>query len=103
MEEYNIDNAIALMRRSIPADASAKYDDDQLINLIDIIWDFYEQNGLLEIDLDEEEDDSDAILNELCDYAIRMIRKDKGAIIEQIHVMPLIQAELNYEDSLLFE
>lgn len=103
MEEYNIDNAIALMRRSIPADASAKYDDDQLINLIDIIWDFYEQNGLLEIDLDEEEDDSDAILNELCDYATRMIRKDKGAIIEQTHIMPLIQAELNYEDSLLFE
>lgn len=102
MKEYDIDNAIALMRKSIPEDASARYDDDQMINLIDIIWDFYEQNGLLEIDFDDEDND-DEILNELCDYAARMIKKDKGAIIEQEHIMPLIQAELNYEDSLLSE
>ncbi|MDE7410659.1 MAG: hypothetical protein K2M94_01290 [Paramuribaculum sp.] len=99
MEEYNIDSAISMMRQAIPADVSDKYDDDQIINLIDIIWDFYEQNGLLEIDANDD-DDPDDILSELVDYASRMLKKDKGAIIELSHVEPLIRAEIAYEDSL---
>ncbi len=100
MKEYDSNEAIKRMRNAIDADASAFYDDDQLINLIDIIWDYYEMNGLLEIDLEDDEDNTD-IQSELIDYASRILKKDKGAVIKPEHIEPLVLAELAYEDELL--
>ncbi|MDE6043664.1 MAG: hypothetical protein K2G07_09020, partial [Muribaculaceae bacterium] len=54
--EYNEEEAIKYMRSHV-AGADA-YDDDQLLNLIDIIFDWYEETGDLEIDT---EDDDDAV------------------------------------------
>lgn len=101
MTEYDTDSAIKMMRQSIPDEASRIYDNDQLLNLIDIIWDYYELNGLLEIDLEDENEDTEDIVSEITDYAIRMLKKDKGAIISPEHVETLVRAELRYEDSLL--
>ncbi|MDE6525488.1 MAG: hypothetical protein K2L66_08030, partial [Paramuribaculum sp.] len=76
------------------------YDHDQFLNLIDIIWDFYEENGLLDIDADEEIDDEDDVLDDLVAYARRMLRKDKESKISDDDIEPLIEAEIDYENSL---
>ncbi len=100
MNEYDTNAAIKMMREAIPASASDRYDDDQLLNLIDIIWDYYEINGLLDIDIDDS-DEPDDVVPELIDYATRMIKKDKGAIIAPEHIEPLVRAEISYEDMLI--
>lgn len=101
MNEYDEIKAINAMRAALPADCANAYDDDELLNLVDMIWDYYEQNGLLDIDFDDDDSDSDTnLLQELVDYAKRMIKKDKGATLNTDHLPILIQAELDYEDSL---
>lgn len=97
--EFDETKAIEYMRKAIGPRAEA-YDDDQLLNLIDIIWDFYEENGLLDIDADEEIDDEDAVLDDLVAYARRMLRKDKESKISDDDIAPLIEAEIDYESSL---
>ena len=97
--EFDETKAIEYMREAIGRRAEA-YDDDQLLNLIDIIWDFYEENGLLDIDADEEIDDEEAVLDDLVAYARRMLRKDKESKINDDDIAPLIEAEIDYENSI---
>lgn len=103
MKEFDENEAIEFMRNSLPEEAQSIYDEDQLLNLIDIIWDFYEQNGMLDIDLDNDgnSDEDEDVLSELVDYAQRMIKKDRNATIAPEHIPALVEAELRYEDSIL--
>lgn len=102
MKEFDENDAVEMMKAALPEEEKNRYDEDQLINLIDIIWDFYEQNGLLEIDMDDSgDDDDDAILEDLVDYATRMIKKDRNATIAAEHIPLLVEAEIRYEDSIL--
>ena len=55
--EYNEEEAIKYMRSHV-AGADA-YDDDQLLNLIDIIFDWYEETGDLEIDAEDDDDEDE--------------------------------------------
>lgn len=99
MKEYSEDEAIRAMRDAV-AGAEA-YDDDQLLNLIDIIFDYYEDNGDLDIDLSDEEDDGDNDVQAIADHAARVLAKDSGNIIRPEHIAPLVAAEIDYEMSLL--
>lgn len=100
MKEFDEYEAIKVMREALPEETQSLYDDDQLLNLIDIIWDFYEQNGMLDIDLEDDSADDD-MLTELIDYAQRMIKKDRRATISLEHIPALVEAEIRYEDSIL--
>ena len=99
MKEFDENEAIKTMRASLPEGKTQGYSDDDLLNLVDIIWDYYEINGLLEIDLDE--DETEVSVTDIVDYANRMIRKDKGANIGPEDIPLLVEAELDYENSLL--
>ena len=65
-----------------------------------MIWDFYDENGMLDIDLEDGEDDSEAIYSELCDYVVRMLKKDKDAKVLPEDVPAIVKAEIDYELSL---
>lgn len=99
MKEFDENEAIKTMRASLPEGKTQGYSDDDLLNLVDIIWDYYEINGLLEIDLDE--DETEVSVTDIVDYANRMIRKDKGANIAPEDIPLLVEAELDYENSIL--
>lgn len=100
MNEYDELTAIKAMRAALPAQVSNAYDDDELLNIVDMIWDYYEQNGLLDIDMDDDDDEPDTLLQDLVEYTTRMLKKDKGATIELAHLPAMIQAELDYEETL---
>ena len=97
MKEYNEDDAIRAMRDAVAG--AETYDDDQLLNLIDIIFDYYEDNGDLDIDLDDDTEDDDDV-QAIAAHASRVLAKDSG-IIRPEHVAPLVAAEIDYEMSLL--
>lgn len=97
--DFNEDKAIEQMRAAVPADRAALYTDDELLNVIDMIWDYYEENGMLEIDLEDDVEDED-LQGDLVEYVRRMLRKDRAAKVLPEDVEALVKAELDYEESL---
>lgn len=96
--EFDESEAIKYMRRYVGDNVSTKYDDDELLNLIDIVYDYYESNGLLELDLSDDDDELD--VEDLMEYIGRMLRKDKRAQLSVEDARPLLEAYLEYEESL---
>ncbi|MDE5688442.1 MAG: hypothetical protein K2I18_07455 [Paramuribaculum sp.] len=99
MNEYDEYAAIAAIKSALGEELSGKYTDDQLLNVIDMIWDFYEENGLLDIDSDEDMDESD-VYDDLITYIKRMLKKDKESGILPEHIEPIVKAEIEYENTL---
>lgn len=95
--EFDESDAIKYMRGAVSG-ASA-YDDNELLNLIDMIYDFYEANGLLDIDADTDDDD-DVDIADILTYVRRMLAKDKGAKLSADDAEPLVRAYIDYENSL---
>lgn len=100
MELYDDANAINYIREHIAQETSAKYDDDEFQNVIDMIMDWYEDNDLLDIDVDDDDLDNDreALIDSLSSYIVKTLAKDKGARLESADVKTIVEAELDYED-----
>lgn len=98
MKEFDEKDAIKAMRAAISNENSALYDDDELLNVIDIIWDWYDDQGLL--DIDAEADDEDVNTDTLIKHVGKMLSKDSDSPIKREDIEPLVSAELRYEQSL---
>lgn len=98
MKEFDEKDAIKVMRAAISDVNSALYDDDELLNVIDIIWDWYDDQGLL--DIDAEADDEDVNTDALIKHVEKMLAKDSDSPIKREDIEPLVSAELRYEQSL---
>lgn len=98
MKEFDEKDAIKAMRAAISDENSALYDDDELLNVIDIIWDWYDDQGLL--DIDAEADDEDVNTDALIKHVGKMLAKDSDSPIKREDIELLVSAELRYEQSL---
>lgn len=101
--EYNEKKAIEYILSQLPAEKAARYTDDEILNVIDIIWDFYEESGLLDpaTALEEDDDDEDAEMELLKKHVGKMLAKDKGSNIDPADIEMIINAEIDYENSIL--
>ncbi|MCM1448922.1 MAG: hypothetical protein NC082_01125 [Clostridiales bacterium] len=99
--EFDENKAIQLINKALVDNGRRPYPDDEILNIIDMIWDYYEENGLLDIDPGDESDDDIVSPDELLDYVKRMLKKDRDAkvVADDLHI--IINTELEYEDSLL--
>ncbi len=95
--DFDEQDAINFMQEN--SGIETKYSDDQLLNIIDIIWDYYEDKGLLDISLDDNAD-SEADNDDLIRHVKKMLRKDRRAGIAESDIEPLVMAEIAYEASL---
>lgn len=98
MKEFEEKDAIKAMRSILSEESSKLYDDDELLNIIDIIWDWYEDQGLL--DIDAEADDEDVNTDALIKHVGKMLSKDSDSPVKREDVEALVMAELRYEQSL---
>ena len=98
MKEFDENQAVKAMRKAIPSENSSLYDDDELLNIMDIIWDWYEDQGLL--DIDAEADDEDVNTDALVKHVGKMLSKDSMSPVKREDIEPLVMAELRYEQSL---
>lgn len=94
---YEESDAIRYIR-SVTGNRLEAYDDDQLLNIIDIVWDWQEANGYLDIDCDPDDDEID--VSALVDHAVHLLHKDKGNEVADDDVRSIIEAELEFEDSI---
>lgn len=98
--EYDEIKAVEYINNVLKNNNRPQYDEDEVLNVIDMIWDYYEENGLLDVDLADDDVDED-IEDDLIDYVSRMLKKDKEAEVNQIDVPLMVRAEIEYEDSII--
>lgn len=100
-EEYKYDEerAIEFIRKTLPAQVNEKYDNDEILYVIDIIWDYYENNGYLSLSSDVTDEET---LDEkkLTDYVKKEIASDKEILMDPADIDLIVRGELQYEESL---
>ena len=99
--EFDEQKAIEFINARLAEGGRPTYPDDEVLNVIDMIWDFYQENGLLDVDLSDDDEEDEDIEPDLIDYVTRMLRKDREAQIDPQDVPLMVHAEIDYEDSVL--
>lgn len=101
--EFDEDNAVAFMREHVDDNLSAKYpDNDDLKLIIDLVYDYEESNGMLDLDFDDNDDEDDFLdVDDLVAYIGRMLKKDKQSTMTEDDARQFVNAFLDYEESIL--
>lgn len=99
MLKFDEDDAVKFIRGTLPEEVSAKYDDDEILYVIDIIWDWYEKNGYLELNADVTEDES-ADVEKLTAYVRKEVKADKELMMDPADIDLIVRGELQYEESI---
>lgn len=90
--EYDEQEAIKYIKQVCSCDISS----NEILDIIDSIWDYYEEKGFLDISFD--------VPLEEVDYELELIKyvknKMKEIYIDESIVEQIIQAELDYEKTL---
>lgn len=93
MKEYNEDEAVACMRAAI---GDHEVNDDDIVEVLDLIFDYYDDNGELEIDVD---DDADSDIEAMTDYVAKYLAKNDCQFSRE-EIERMVRAEIQYEESL---
>lgn len=103
--QYDENEAIKFIRDYMPENIRDNYTDDEILNVLDMIWDYYEDNGYLEIPSDDSGGDVDAspAADDLLKYVKKMLAKDKLAVVDSDDVHYIVEGELAYEKSIGLE
>lgn len=100
---YDEDEAVKYIQNHLPQDFKGKFSDDEVNYVIDIVYEFYEDKGLL----DENTSDEDVIdidEEELIEFVLKNTKKDKLAKFTSEEITFIVQGELAYCESLnIFE
>ncbi len=92
---FDENDAIEYINAYLQNSFGITYDEDEILNVIDIIWDYYEDNDLIDIDSDSELDFDDLVAS-----VKKTLSRDKGSKISADHIDSIVSAEIEYEDSL---
>ena len=97
--EYDEDRAIEFIREYVGEKVSAQYSDDELLYVIDIIWDYYERKGFTSLSPKATEN---AELDEadLLAYVKKELAADREILMDPADLDKIIKGELDYEESL---
>ncbi len=90
--EFDENEAISYINGHVPDALKGKYADDDILLVIDVIMEYFEKFD----DCDDFDDNISAIVT----YVTKQLKKDPENVIEASDVLPLVQAELEYEDTL---
>ncbi len=90
--EFDENKAIKYIKTHATDEAIASYNDDDILLVIDSIFNYFEK-------YDECEDFDDDLQN-ITRFVKQQLAKDKDNVINLNHVKPIVEAELAYEDSL---
>lgn len=93
--EYDENKAIDyILERLEPGADGHKVDSDEVVNVIDIIFDYYEDHGLLDIDGDDDVDRA-----ALFRHVRKLIAADRHSTITPDQAEAIARLELDYEDT----
>lgn len=98
MNIYDEQEAVTFIKSHVSDGLARRCDDDTILEIIDIIFDYYEDHDLLELDVDD--DDSDDDIDAIIAHAVKIVGKDKHLSLSPDDVARIVKAEIDYELSL---
>ena len=96
--KYDEDAAVKFIKAFLPEECAETFSDDDILFIMDCMWDFYEDNGYLEITADDTEEDLD--IDKIVDYVNKAVIKDGEIKATKEELKIIINAELQYEESI---
>ncbi len=96
---YDEDDAIRFIRATLPENVSAEYGDDDILYVIDLIWEWYERNGYTQIESDVTDSEFEHEVD-ITAYVQDQLRRDKDFLIDPANVGYIVKGELQYEESI---
>ena len=97
---FDENDAIEFIRNFIPSDIKNKYSDNDILLLMDTMFDFYDENEDDDELYNEDIINDEAFINRIVNYVKKSIRKDPDNAIEMDDVKHLVLGEINYESTL---
>lgn len=97
-KEFDENDAIEYIRQYAQNKIKNKYTDDDILLLIDTIYDFYESDYDIEAKYEDEGDECS--VNEIVNYVKKNLRRDPDNQIEMDDVKVLVEGEIEYENTL---
>lgn len=99
MQEYDENKAVKLMSAALDAD---RRNEDAVYEVLDLIFDYYEDNGELEIDFDDEDISDDGTdISRMVTYISKILAKRPAAVrFTDAEIEAIVKAEIAYEESL---
>lgn len=95
MKFFDEKEAIGFIRSKVKV---GQLSDDALLDVIDVIFDYYDKNGDLDLDFDDEADDSEDDETAIISYVTEELSNPD---ISPSIIAEIVKAELAYEQSLL--
>ena len=101
MFEYDEDEAVAFIRNYLPQELKPKFSDDDLNYIIDLIYEYYEREGLLD---DESDEEVEVDLDDLTAFVVKNAMKDKVGKYTDEEIRFIVDGEIAYCETLgIFE
>lgn len=93
---YDEDEAVKFILNHLPSDAKVSIDDTKVEYVLDVIYEYYDENGLIQEDTTEEASiDEEAMFL----YIRKCIKKDKINITDE-EIQLMLEAEYEYGKSI---
>ena len=98
---YDDNESVKFIKNALPESVRNKYNDDDIIYIVDLIYDFYDSKGFMDEELDDDEDDEiDFDEDELIDFVVKNASADGLGEYNSEDVALIVQAELAYCESI---
>lgn len=93
---YDEDEAVKFILNFIPAESKDRIDNDKVEYVLDVVYDFYDENGLIDEDSTEEASIDE---EEMFKYILKCSKKDKMKLTED-DIQVILDGEYEYGKSL---
>ena len=94
---YDDQEAVKFIQNNLPQEYKGKFTDDEITYITDVIYDYFESQGMLDPELEDEE--TDLNLDDITEYVMKNAKRD-GFTFQEEGVYWVIEGELDYEESL---
>lgn len=103
MQDYDDNKAIKAMSAVLE---EGRRNEDAIYEVLDLIFDYYEENGEFDIDFSEEEDfdgdDNGVDTAAMVDFIAKYLKKHPAEVaFTKDEILKMVEAELAYEETLI--
>ena len=93
---YDEDEAVKYILGTLPADAKERIDDVKIEYVLDVVYEFYEENGLID---EESTEEASIDEEEMFKFILKCSKKDKMSLSED-DIQLILDGEYEYGKSL---
>lgn len=99
-EDIDDEKTIAFIKNALPQELKEKFSDDELYYFLDLIDEYYAESGILDNAVVDSDGCIEIDLDKIVEYVVTEARKDKMGEYLPEDVLFIVQAELDYTETL---